>query len=43
MTEQQQVILMGFPGLSGKESFSNAGDEGSITGLERSPGEGNGK
>ena len=42
MTEQQQVILMGFPGLSGKESFSNAGDEGSIPGLERSPGEGNG-
>ena len=29
-------------GLSGKESPCNAGDTGSIPGLERSPGEGNG-
>ena len=28
--------------LSGKESACNAGDAGSIPGLERSPGEGNG-
>ena len=28
-------------GLSGQESASNAGDLGWITGLERSPGEGN--
>ena len=41
--EQQQVILMGFPGLSGKEYFSVAGDEGSNPGLGRSPGVGNGK
>ena len=34
---------MGFPGGSdGKESASNAGDLGSIPGLERSPGKGNG-
>ena len=34
---------MGFPGgLNGKESACNAGDPGSILGLERSPGEGNG-
>ena len=34
---------MGFPGGSdGKEPDSNAGDPGSISGLERSPGEGNG-
>ena len=41
---------MGFPGgsdgkesaSSGKESACNAGDEGSIPGLGRSPGEGNG-
>ena len=33
----------GFPGGSdGKESACNAGDMGSIPGLERSPGEGNG-
>ena len=32
---------MGFPGSSaGKESACNAGDPGSIPGLERSPGEG---
>ena len=35
---------MGFPGGSdGKESAGNAGDPGSIPGLGRSPGEGNGK
>ena len=35
--------LMNFSGGSdGKESVSNAGDLGSITGLGRSPGEGNG-
>ena len=28
--------------LSGKESTCNAGDDGSIPGLERSPGEGSG-
>ena len=34
---------MGFPGGSdGKVSTCNAGDLGSIPGLERSPGEGNG-
>ena len=34
---------MGFPGgLNGKESACNAGDPGSVLGLERSPGEGNG-
>ena len=34
---------MGFPcGLAGKESTCNAGDLGSIPGLERSPGEGKG-
>ena len=34
---------MGFPGGSdGKESAYNSGDLGSIPGLERSPGEGNG-
>ena len=34
---------MGFAGdLDGKESSSNTGDMGSIPGLERSPGEGNG-
>ena len=34
---------MGFPGGSaGKESACNAGDHGSIPGLRRSPGEGNG-
>ena len=35
---------MGFPGGSdGKETVCNAGDLGSIPGLGRSPGEGNGK
>ena len=34
---------MGFPGgLDGKASARNAGDPGSIPGLVRSPGEGNG-
>ena len=34
---------MGFPsGSAGKESACNAGDPGSIPGLGRSPGEGNG-
>ena len=37
------VRLRGFPGGSdGKESAYNAGDSGSIPGLGRSPGEGNG-
>ena len=35
-------VFLGFPGGSdGKESACNAGDLGSIPGLERSPGEGN--
>ena len=34
---------MGFPGsLDGKESACNEGDPGSVPGLGRSPGEGNG-
>ena len=37
------IVLMGFPGGSaGKESACNAGDLGSIPGLERFPGEGKG-
>ena len=37
-------IQEGFPGSSdGKASVYNAGDPGSIPGLGRSPGEGNGK
>ena len=36
-------MVKGFPGSSvGKESAYNAGDPGSIPGLGRSPGEGNG-
>ena len=36
-------LLRGFPGGSiGEESASNAGDPGSIPGLGRPPGEGNG-
>ena len=36
-------VYLGFPsGLHGKKSACNAGDPGSILGLERSPGEGNG-
>ena len=39
-----QARSPGFPGGSdGKESACNAGDLGLIPGLERSPGEGNGK
>jgi len=35
--------VLGFPGGSdNKESIYNAGDPGSVLGLERSPGEGNG-
>ena len=35
-------LLWGFPGgLDGKESASNAGDQGLIPGSGRSPGEGN--
>ena len=35
-------IRKGFPGSSaGKESACNAGDPGSVSGLERCPGEGN--
>ena len=38
------IYIMGLPlWLSGKESAFNAGDQGSIPGLGRSPGEGNGK
>ena len=34
--------MQGFPGgTSGKESACNAGDTGSVPGLERFPGEGN--
>ena len=37
------IMYAGFPGSSaGKESTCNAGDLGSIPGLERSPGEGKG-
>ena len=37
------LFTMDFPrGLAGKESAYNAGDLGSISGLGRSPGEGNG-
>ena len=37
------IITWGFPGSSaGKESACNVGDLGSIPGLGRSPGEGNG-
>ena len=36
--------MLGFPGGSeGKESACNVGDPGLISGLARSPGEGNGK
>ena len=36
-------IVLGFPGgLDDKESTFNAGDPGSVSGLGRSPGEGNG-
>ena len=40
---QNKTVTMGFPGGSDiKEYACNAGDLGSIPGLERSPGEGNG-
>ena len=36
-------VFLGFPcGSAGKESTCNVGDQGSILGLGRSPGEGNG-
>ena len=36
-------VFLGFPyGSAGKESACNAGDLGSIPGLDRSPGEGKG-
>jgi len=39
----QHTLLWGFPGGSdGKESTCNVGEPGSIAGLGRSPGEGNG-
>ena len=42
-TYMQQCYYLLFPGgLAGKESACNAGDLGSIPGLGRSPGEGNG-
>ena len=41
MTLRDDLKESGFPGGShGKESACNAGDPGSIPGLERSPGEG---
>ena len=41
--EKEMMTKVGFPGGSdGKESDSNAEDLGSIPGLGRSPGEGNG-
>ena len=37
------MIIMSFPeGADCKQSACNAGDEGSVPGLERFPGEGNG-
>ena len=42
-TTKSTIFLLGFPGGSeDKESAYNAGDLGSIPGLGRSPGEGNG-
>ena len=39
----ERTLIMGFPGVSDdKESACNAGDLGSIPGLGRSTGEGNG-
>ena len=38
-----EIVYVGFPGSSnGKESACNAGDQSSIPGLGRSPGEGHG-
>ena len=43
MIWHQMLLLKGFPGSSEvKASARNAGDPGSIPGLGRSPGEGNG-
>ena len=43
MTKKGSVIITGFHGSSdGKASAYNAGDLGSVPGLGRSPGEGNG-
>ena len=40
---KRAIVVVGFPGGSdGKESACNVGDLGSIPGLGRSPGEGNG-
>ena len=36
------ILLLNYGGSVGKESVCNAGDPGSIPGLGRSPGEGNG-
>ena len=42
-TWEDSTLLMGFPGGSdGKETACNAGDPGSIPGLGRSSGKGNG-
>jgi len=39
----KHALIKGFPrGLAGKESTCDAGELGSIPGLGRSPGEGNG-
>ena len=43
ISSASKLFYMGFPGGSdGKESACNAGDPGSVLGLGRSPGEGNG-
>ena len=43
MDKLSNPVLLGFPcGSAGKESTLNAGDLGSVYGLGRSPGEGNG-
>ena len=43
LTFSHHFIKKGFPGgLDGKESACKAGDLGSVPGLGRSPGEGNG-
>ena len=44
LLNKRHSLLQGFPGGSdSKESTCNAGDTGSVHGLGRSPGEGNGK
>ena len=41
--EKELIYVLDFPsGLDGKASGCNAGDPGSVPGLGRSPGEGNG-